>query len=105
LGNLRIDGSLILNWVLKKDGVDRDRGPVAGCCGHDDEPSCSVKGGDFLGQLSGYKLLKVGAAPALQRLEMGTSVLRMSERIMGRLSFFPSPTVCLPVYIFHTKTV
>lgn len=64
--------------------MDRDRASVAGSCGHDNEPSFSVKGGVFLGQLSGYKLLKdsgsvvlVGAAPTLQRLEMGTSLLRM----------------------------
>jgi hypothetical protein len=62
--------------------VDRDRGPAAGFCGRDDEPSCSM--GEFLGQLSGYKLLKdsgsvvlVGDASALQRPEIGTSVLRM----------------------------
>jgi hypothetical protein len=62
-----------IKWILKKDGVDRDWGSAPGSCVHHTEPSFSVKGGEFLGQLSGYKVLKdfgsvvlVGAAPTLQ---------------------------------------
>jgi hypothetical protein len=36
---------------------------VAGSCEHGDEPSDSIKGGEFLGQLSDYQLLKKDSAP------------------------------------------
>jgi hypothetical protein len=33
-------------------------GPVAGSCEHDNETSGSIKGGEFLDQLSDYQFLK-----------------------------------------------
>jgi hypothetical protein len=30
------------------------KGPVAGCCEHSNEPSGSIKGGEFLDKLSDY---------------------------------------------------
>jgi len=49
-----VDGSIILKWVVKNwDGVDwiglaQERGRVAGCCERGNEPSGSVKCGEFL---------------------------------------------------------
>jgi hypothetical protein len=37
--------------------------PVTGCCEHGNEPSVSIKGGEFLDQLSEYFLLKKDSAP------------------------------------------
>jgi hypothetical protein len=37
-------------------------GPRAGPCEHGNEPSVSLKGGEFLDQLSDYKLLKKDSA-------------------------------------------
>jgi hypothetical protein len=36
---------------------------VAVCCEHNSEPLGSIKGGEFLEQLSDYQLLKDDAAP------------------------------------------
>jgi hypothetical protein len=35
-----------------------EEGPVAGSCEHGNETSGSINGGEFLDQLSNYKLLK-----------------------------------------------
>jgi hypothetical protein len=40
---------------------------VAGCCEHGNEPPGSIKGEEFLDQLSDYKLLKNDSAPWLVR--------------------------------------
>jgi hypothetical protein len=37
-------------------------GPVVGCCVHGDERSSSIKGGEFLDQLSDCQLLKKDCA-------------------------------------------
>jgi hypothetical protein len=37
-------------------------GPATGSCEHGNEPSSSIKGGEFLDQLSDYQLLK-GSVP------------------------------------------
>jgi hypothetical protein len=34
------------------DSTGSGYGPVAGSCGHGNEPSCSIKGGEFLHQFS-----------------------------------------------------
>jgi hypothetical protein len=39
---------------------------VAGCCEH----SCSIKGGEFLDQLSDCRLLKKGSAPLAQLVSL-----------------------------------
>jgi hypothetical protein len=36
---------------------------VTGCCEHGDEPSDSIKGGEFLDSLSEYQLLNKKTAP------------------------------------------
>jgi hypothetical protein len=36
---------------------------VAGSCEHGNEPTVSIKGGEFLYQLSDHQLLKKGSAP------------------------------------------
>jgi hypothetical protein len=36
---------------------------VAGCCEHSNEPMDSIKGGEFVDQLSDYQLLKKDSAP------------------------------------------
>jgi hypothetical protein len=40
------------------DASDAGQGPAAGFCEHGNEPSGSIKGWEFLDQLSNYKLLK-----------------------------------------------
>jgi hypothetical protein len=44
------------------DSTGAGWGPVAGSCQYSNEPSGSIKAGEFLNQLSGYELLK-GSAP------------------------------------------
>jgi len=39
------------------------QGPVAGSCEHDNELSGTIKGGEFLGQLSDYQCLKKVSVP------------------------------------------
>jgi hypothetical protein len=50
LEKLGVDGRIILNVILEKSGlrVRTGYGPVAGSCDHGDEPSGSIKGGEFL---------------------------------------------------------
>jgi hypothetical protein len=36
---------------------------VTGCCEHGNEPSCSIKGGEFFDKLSDFKVLKNGFSP------------------------------------------
>ena len=52
-----IDGRIIIKWILEKwdgreavDWVDftQDKGRVAASCEDGDEPSCSIKCGEFL---------------------------------------------------------
>jgi hypothetical protein len=40
------------------DSSDSGYGPVLGTYEHDDEPSGSLKGGEFLEHLNGYQLIK-----------------------------------------------
>jgi hypothetical protein len=54
MGDLDVDGSIILKWILEnrvwRCGLDSSglkQGLVAGSCGHDDEPPGSIKGGEF----------------------------------------------------------
>jgi hypothetical protein len=56
---LGVDGRIILEWILWKEGegckLDSSasgQGQVAGSCGHDNELSSSIKGGEFLEWLS-----------------------------------------------------
>jgi hypothetical protein len=49
------DGRMILKWILEKWGggmewidLAPDKGQVAGCCECGNEPSASIKYGDFL---------------------------------------------------------
>jgi hypothetical protein len=44
------------------DSADLEYGPVAGFCINSNEPSCSIKGGEFRKQFGGSKLLLKGAA-------------------------------------------
>jgi len=53
--DLRVYGRIILEWILGKLGVKMWAGsmwlrigPMAGCCEHGNEPSGSIKGGEFL---------------------------------------------------------
>jgi hypothetical protein len=49
----------------EKSGLNQSRsgfGPVAGFCERSYEPSDSIKGGEFLDQLSSYQLLKKESA-------------------------------------------
>jgi hypothetical protein len=53
-GDRGMDGRTILQWILgnsvgrcRLDASGSGQGPVADCCEHDNEPSCSIKGGDF----------------------------------------------------------
>jgi hypothetical protein len=43
-----MDLSEIVEWMYRA----QDRVPVADCCEHGNEPSGSIKGGEFLSQLS-----------------------------------------------------
>jgi hypothetical protein len=57
-----------LKYILKQDGCGMDSSgsrnwPVVGSCKNGNEASGSIKGGEFLGSLSDYKLLKKGYAP------------------------------------------
>ena len=51
-GDSGIDGRIILKWIFEKwDGLDRSgsgQGKAAGCCQCGDEPSGSIKCGEFL---------------------------------------------------------
>jgi hypothetical protein len=38
-------------------------GRMTGCCEHGNEPSCSMRGGEFLDLLSNYQLLKTDSVP------------------------------------------
>ena len=78
-GNLRerdhlkdrgVDGRIILRWIYRKGiweyGLDRagsGYGQVAGTCECYNEPSGSIKYGEFLNRLRGGYLLKKGCAP------------------------------------------
>jgi hypothetical protein len=67
--DLDTDGR-ILKWILEKWGVryelvasGSEQGPVMGPAGHSDEPSGTIKSGEFLDYLSDYQLLKKEFAP------------------------------------------
>jgi hypothetical protein len=47
---LGVDGKIILEWMGRRglDSSGSGQGPVAGCCEHGNEPSGSIKGGEFL---------------------------------------------------------
>jgi hypothetical protein len=47
-------------WI---DASDTRQGPVAGSCEHGNEPSVSIRGGEFLDFLSDYQLFKKGSVP------------------------------------------
>jgi hypothetical protein len=47
-----IDGRIILNWIFRKWAWTRsglEKGQVVSCCKCDNEPSVSIKCGEFLG--------------------------------------------------------
>jgi hypothetical protein len=54
--DLDVDGRILLEWILQKyrlemcevDSSDSGQEPVACCCEHGNEPSGSIKGGEFL---------------------------------------------------------
>ena len=54
LGDLCVDGMVILKWIFNKwygktwTGVARGQGQVAGCRGCGNEPLGSIKWGDFV---------------------------------------------------------
>jgi hypothetical protein len=56
-------------WGCGLDSTGSGRGPVMGSCEHSNEPPVFIKGGEFLKQLSNYKILKElvcwGATPKL----------------------------------------
>jgi hypothetical protein len=59
--DLGIDGRIISECVLRKWGgkvwtefICFGKGPVAGSCEHGNEPSSSIKGGEFLDHPSDY---------------------------------------------------
>jgi hypothetical protein len=63
-----IDGRIILKWILGKQDVRvrtvfiwLSTGTDGGLCEHRREPSSSMKGDEFLDQLSDYVLLKDSA--------------------------------------------
>jgi hypothetical protein len=51
---LGVGGRIILEWILgvvRRCGLDEyslGEGPMAGCCEHGNEPSDSIKGGEFI---------------------------------------------------------
>jgi hypothetical protein len=48
-------------WVLNSTGSGLCR--VAMSCEHGNEPSCSIKGGEFIDQLNEYQVFKKDSAP------------------------------------------
>lgn len=60
MGDLSIEGCILLKWVLNNvrnyvlDLSGLGQGPVVGCCEHGNEPSGSTKGGEFFNWLSGH---------------------------------------------------
>jgi hypothetical protein len=48
LGDLGVDGGLLLYWIVKKCFERLYWIQLAGFCEHDNEPSASIKGGNFL---------------------------------------------------------
>jgi hypothetical protein len=65
LVDLDVDGRIILKWILGNrmegcglDSSGSEYGPVAGSCKHGDEPSGSIKGGEFFSSCAYYWLLK-----------------------------------------------
>jgi hypothetical protein len=68
LGRPRIDGRIILKWILKgigcgMDSFDLGHEHLSGSSEHGNEPSGSIKGGECHVQLSDCQLLKKGCAP------------------------------------------
>jgi hypothetical protein len=53
LEDLGVDGKIILEWILGKRWEDvnwmhvSEQEPGVGCCEHGNEPSGSIKGGEF----------------------------------------------------------
>jgi len=58
--DLRVDGRIILKWILEKwcVRVCTGLGPMTDSCEHCNEPSCSIKDGEFIVHISGYYILK-----------------------------------------------
>jgi hypothetical protein len=54
-----------LDWILQAQD-----GPVAGFCEEGNEPSRSIKGGEFIEQTSDCQILKEGCAPRSQILQI-----------------------------------
>jgi hypothetical protein len=61
-GNIRM-GLKEIGWRCGLDSTGAGYGPVAGSCEYGNEPSGSIKGGEFLDWLSDYELLKMDSAP------------------------------------------
>jgi len=51
---------------------------MAGCCEYGDEPSDSMKGGEFLEYVSDYKLLKKHSAPRRYSVRQTTVIQALS---------------------------
>ena len=65
LADLGVDGSITLEWILKKKGgrmwnrfmwLSAGQGQVAGCCEHGNEHSVSIKRWDFVHYVRNHKL-------------------------------------------------
>jgi hypothetical protein len=68
LGDPGVDGRIILKWIFKKwdggmDWIELPQGQVAGSCEYGNEPSGSIKCGEFLDELRTSGLLKKASAP------------------------------------------
>jgi hypothetical protein len=59
------------------DASGSGQGPVAVPCEHCNEPSGSIKGGEFLDQLNDYYLLKMDSAP-WSYLEIGYYIMMVT---------------------------
>jgi len=56
---------------------------VVGCCGHENEPSGSIEGGEFIEKLSYYHLLQKNSVPCIDRtLNNGQRSIRQFRKFV-----------------------